>query len=356
MTFMERAAKVATFENFDDFVPLVVECINSRSMEAGATLQFLYDVDYDCPGTTELKCAAASALLAWGPEGMRGLTESAILDPSLKKTSALLQVYCRVAVGEQVPAFSVIVAERIASAVSDWPLIEAAARQNLHTLLLGLPDPEDIIYAISGPLMNFMVERSSAGSVLLAAVSARWAAISASTLQNYANLIKTAPNDEPSYQAFLEEHPQLLDPMAFQVWTRPDLHGAKEPDFVIRRTDNSYLVVEIEVPGKSLVTGGNQLSAQATQAVTQALSYKAFLMERFQEATRTFPEFREPECLVVIGLESTLNAEQRTALLRENQHRAGLKIVGFDWVMKRAEAISQNIIESRVKVQRVRMY
>ena len=104
MTLLDRAAKVASFENLDDFVPLILECIDSRSMEAGATLQFLYDVDYDCPGSTDMKRAAASALLAWGPEGMRGLTESAIRDPELKKTSALLQVYCYIAAGEQVPA------------------------------------------------------------------------------------------------------------------------------------------------------------------------------------------------------------------------------------------------------------
>ena len=57
----------------------------------------------------------------------------------------------------------------------------------------------------------------------------------------------------------------------------------------------------------------------------------------------------------MIGLEEKLTGGQRAALLHENQHRAALKIVGFDWIASRAAAIAQNIIESRVDVQRIRM-
>jgi hypothetical protein len=92
-----------------------------------------------------------------------------------------------------------------------------------------------------------------------------------------------------------------------------------------------------------------------THAVTQAMEYKTFLMERFPEVAKTFPEFRAPERLLVIGLESMLNDKQKAALQMENLHRSGLKIVGFDWIAKRAEVVSQNIIESDVEIQRIRM-
>jgi hypothetical protein len=143
--------------------------------------------------------------------------------------------------------------------------------------------------------------------------------------------------------------------MALQVWPKPDLHGAKEPDFVIRRIDDSYIVVEIETPAKPLVTGGGQVSAQVTQAVTQAMEYRTFLLERFPQAATFFPEFRNPECLVVIGMERDLSEDQRRALLRENQHRQGVHIVGFDWVAQRAEAITNNIINTDLAVRPMRM-
>jgi hypothetical protein len=143
--------------------------------------------------------------------------------------------------------------------------------------------------------------------------------------------------------------------MAFQVWTKPDLHGIKEPDFLIRRTDNSYVLVEIETPAKTLITTADQISAQVTEAVAQATSYRSFLRERFAEAAKLFPGFQDPDCLIVVGLEVKLTERQRLALLRENQHRAGLKIVGFDWIASRAAAIAQNTIESRVEVRRIRM-
>ncbi len=72
--------------------------------------------------------------------------------------------------------------------------------------------------------------------------------------------------------------------MAIKVWSQPDFHGAFEPDFVIQRVDGSYLIVEIETPCKTLVTNGNQLSAQVTAAEKQATDYR-HLNQRVIEVT-----------------------------------------------------------------------
>jgi hypothetical protein len=71
-------------------------------------------------------------------------------------------------------------------------------------------------------------------------------------LDEYENLLEQKPEDEPSLHAFFERYPQMLDPMAVQVWSKPDFHGYKEPDFLIRRSDNSYLIIEIENAEKSI--------------------------------------------------------------------------------------------------------
>jgi hypothetical protein len=148
----------------------------------------------------------------------------------------------------------------------------------------------------------------------------------------------------------LIKHPQILDPMAQQVWSQPDFHGAHEPDFVIRRADNSYLIVEIETPGKQLMTQAAQLSADATHAEKQATDYREFLDERLSETRRHFPEYSSAECLAVIGLESSLVGSQRRSLANANAGRHKVRISGFDWLAKRARSIIENVSSGELKV------
>ena len=122
-------------------------------------------------------------------------------------------------------------------------------------------------------------------------MASRWLAVSIPTIEAFKDLLQHHPDDEPRFQAFLERNPQLIDPMSFEVWARPDIHGAKEPDFLIRRTDGSYLVVEIETPSKPLITGSNKLAADATHAIAQATDYASFLLERLPGIRQHFPHF-----------------------------------------------------------------
>jgi hypothetical protein len=135
---------------------------------------------------------------------------------------------------------------------------------------------------------------------------------------------------------------------------QPNLHGARRPDFVIRRFDNSYVVVEIETPGKQLITEGNQLGSWATHAVAQVTEYRRFI-ERFPGRQNHFPDLDEISCLIVVGLERSLNAQQRQALRNDNRQRHGLQIVGFDWLARRGHAVRENIIRSGIEVRHARV-
>ncbi len=97
------------------------------------------------------------------------------------------------------------------------------------------------------------------------------------------------------------------------------------------------------------------ITRQVTQAIAQVTRYRSFLMERFQEARAHFPKFRGPDCLVVIGLERNLSAEQRHALEVDNEHRARVRVVGFDWIADRAETILRNMISVNIAVRPLRM-
>nr|WP_249794049.1 Shedu anti-phage system protein SduA domain-containing protein [Bradyrhizobium sp. BRP56] len=163
-------------------------------------------------------------------------------------------------------------------------------------------------------------------------------------------MLTARANDEPAFQEFFCTYPQLLDPLAVQVWSQPDFHGAAEPDFVIRRADDSYLVVEIECPGKMLLTKGGQFSHETVHAEKQTLDYESFLSERVVEARMHFPNYRRADCLAVIGLETALTTEQRQNLDRANGRRQNLRVVGFDWLLDRARTMISNIGEGEIEV------
>lgn len=142
--------------------------------------------------------------------------------------------------------------------------------------------------------------------------------------------------------------------MATDIWPQPNLHGAREPDFVIRRSDNSYLVIEIETPAKQIVTQENQLAAPATHAVAQVTEYRRFI-ERLPNVQTHFPDLNDLSCLVVIGLEGALNGDQKQALQNDNQQRHALRVVGFDWLAERARAIQENVIRTGAQVHHARV-
>ncbi|RYD43878.1 MAG: DUF4263 domain-containing protein [Sphingomonadales bacterium] len=181
-------------------------------------------------------------------------------------------------------------------------------------------------------------------------ISKRWLAVSTPVLNAFDELINSHANDEPKFQDFLAEHPQLLDPLAIRVWPQPDLFGFREPDYIVQRADGTYMVVEIECPAKKLVTKSNQLSADVTHAEQQVTDYRRNLLQKHADLRIHLPNFQEPDCLVVIGLERALSDGQRQILHDANGSRTYVRIVGFDWLLERARTIASNMAQPKVDV------
>lgn len=335
---------------------LLLECMNNGTVEGLACVRRLYEDMYG--GITynfEIKFPSASCLVFWGEAGLKALVDGANATPASKNISLCVRILSTVASGQPISELSFIrdgrVAEKIRIKYVNLDGIDEIARVLLTQFVLSRESDDDVASLGSGLQV---VDDMGAAKELFAAMSARWLAVGEPVLREFERLIVEHPADEPAFQRFLTEYPQILDPMAIQVWPQPSLLGSRYPDFLVRRADNSYLVIEIECPAKSLVKGG-QASAAVTHAEQQVTDYRDYLMRRHQDAIQHFPHFNDPDCLVVTGLQRELDENQMAVLTHVNRHRVRLRIAGFDWLVERARNIATNITRHRVQVIKARV-
>ena len=337
---------------------LLDACAKDDSLEALMCITRMFEDMYG--GITfnfELKAPPAWELACCGERGLDQLVDATLKTPTSKNVSLCLQILTLLSAGDDFSVAPVFCDEprraKLHALLRANPALRIYARSKLLAFLLSVEDEDELLEMVSTGFSRAAFSPTSGtgpAKELFAALSARWLTISEPLLRRYESLIADRPDDEPAFQAFFTEHPQVLDPMAAEVWAQPNLHGAQRPDFVIRRFDNSYVVVEIETPAKQLVTSTNQMSAWVTHAVAQAAEYRRFI-ERLPTAQTHFPHLDQVTCLVVIGLEHALNANQQQALRNYNREHYGLQVVGFDWLARRGRAIRENLIKTGVSVR-----
>lgn len=338
---------------------LVIKCIDEMSSgDAIAAVELLFKDAYGGgPQTSILKMPGAFGLVAWGDTGLRALSRAALEDDvSFKSRRLALEVLAALDAGIDLETFLQqhdysALGSRIAGVVRSLPDLRRAARLRLRDFLLSIEDERDVAILVGTEFSTAALIAQEILVPLVRAVAVRWMAVSEWVIGEFERLIETKPDDEPAFQEFLERWPQLLDPMARVVWPRPDLHGAKEPDFVIQRFDGSYVVVEIECPGKSLMTQANHLGAEVTKAVAQVTDYDGFMNERLEAMRKLFPGIIRRELLVAIGREDVLTEEQDRAFRQHLQH-SHVRIVGFDWLARRARQVLENALDAAVEVRR----
>lgn len=300
-----------------------------------------------------IKGPAMAAMLCWRQAGIQAVVEISRANPTSKTLSSAYKLLSAAAAGGPIqPTLLFIDHPELTALVNDVMQdahVKQSAREYLADLLQSL-EAFDLLIPLGVAFAQMGMITENGASELIRALSSRWLRVGPSVLKDYEKLILEHPTDENAFQKFFCSHPQILDPMAKQIWSQPDFHGAHEPDFVIRRADNTYLVIEIETPAKALVTQAAQLSAEATHAERQATDYRQFLDERLLETRQHFPMYSSAECLAVIGLESSLSKPQLNSLANANSGRHRVRIAGFDWLARRASAIIENISSGELEV------
>ena len=350
MVLIDRARRFIEVGRPADLEPLLADCIAVRNSEGMIAVKLLArDMYGGMTFNLMLKAPAAYCLLAWRQDGLKALVENALEESTSKNFSIAFQLLASAAEGHEPQSMGSFVSdtqlrEAVSCAVGDWNSLTLPARSHLNELMLSIEYDDDAVLYSATALQGLAILDPDAAKNLSHALALRSVAVGPQVLNDYDALVIGTGDDESVFQRFFENHPLLLDPRAFQVWGRPDLHGRLEPDFVIRTYDNSYVIVEIETPAKLLITQRGQLSAEVTHAIGQVLQYQEYLRTHLTEALEVFPEFKPPAGLVVVGCESLLNADQKAVLRWENQSRSDINIVGFDTLADTARAVTNNVI------------
>jgi len=136
----------------------------------------------------------------------------------------------------------------------------------------------------------------------LVVYSDRLARLGASIQALRAALQGSAEDVEAVFHEVLAAHPLLLDVYGAceskpqfvypEGATSPIGKTSLQPDFLIRYSDKSYKLIEIERPSKNVATTQGQPRAEVTQAVFQCAEWRHFIKTHYQSLSDRYPEIQ----------------------------------------------------------------
>lgn len=166
-------------------------------------------------------------------------------------------------------------------------------------------------------------------------------------LTAFADLLDATTAREQKIHEFLARHPVLLDPLAVEVRSKEELGSEFVTDFVVRRSTDQYVLVEIEKATDRLFTQSGDFTAVVTHAVGQVRDFQAWVSENIAYAQKKLPGIRHPHGLLVIGRSAELNNSTSRRLDEENFSRRGhIRIMTYDDLLDRATTVYGNMLEA----------
>jgi len=162
-------------------------------------------------------------------------------------------------------------------------------------------------------------------------------------LNEYENKI-TGELTEEEYQKFLECNPCLIDPLASATFNKTKLGDDLITDFVVRRLDNIYILVEIEKPSTAIFTANDDFCSAFFHAIGQVMDFQEWVETNIAYAQKKMPCINSPQGLLIIGMKSKLTEKQKSKLNRFNiSTRGRISVVTFDEILEQGRIYLANI-------------
>jgi hypothetical protein len=176
--------------------------------------------------------------------------------------------------------------------------------------------------------------------------------LSLDLIEEFAAKLDSGPDREEDLQRFLADHPILLDPFVKVMHSKQHLGSDFITDYVLRRMNDEYILVEIENSTDALFRADGSFTPELMTAVGQVRDFQAWVSENLAYARKKMPNITHPEGLVVIGRRRDLDGAAARRLAEENFSRRGhIKIVTYDDLLDQAHSVHANLIAAPVVLQ-----
>lgn len=169
--------------------------------------------------------------------------------------------------------------------------------------------------------------------------------INGRVIENFRELVLNDELIEEKYQIFLNKHPVLIDPLAKEIIPKHKLGNDYITDFVIKKLNDEYILVEIEKPRDKIFKQDNDFSMQFIHAIGQVIDFQEWIESNIAYANTKLPNISSPVGIVIMGRSNDMNERQKKKLKRFiiNMNNR-LKVYTYDDVLENANKLLNNLI------------
>lgn len=322
----------------DKSIRMIAETFQSLGIAGSTTLaeQVLRD-ERKVGGSERIsyaQLAAASAILA-GEAGIEMLSKVAV-DVSYKSWASYgIEALWLAASGNCIPAQGYAASTAAGISFDVTSRTRAKAREALDELIVRSKEDR----ALSAKVLELASAEARKNQIvggdndftehIMKVLAAGSIAVPVSLLDDFEALISQDLLEE-RYQEFLKMHPTVLDPLAAEIIPKHRLGDDYVTDFVIRRHDLRYLVVEIEKPQNRIFNQKDDFTSDFSHALGQVLDFLGWVADNGDYARKKLQGIENPRGLIVIGRRSELTARQEVKLRRWCANSKSIEVATYD--------------------------
>lgn len=322
-------------------------------------IQYAKDDDYE----GFLSAPAMAALPAWGERGVEALLDLAFNSwYKLKTNTRALEVLLSISRNISICSKRVMYLDEVWDREATYMLNEKTVQASLYglreKLLLAFRDEWDrgrFLFTLGQMGMLSGIEGGPEKEdldYLLSLVVDNHLLINPSILDEFSTLIDSGPAYEEKLQVFLTNNPILLDPFVSVLYTKQELGSDFITDYIIKRMNNHYVLVEIENSTDRLFNQNGTFSSHLTTAISQVRDFQAWVSDNLSYAQKKLPGIKYPGGLVVIGRSEDLSDIEKKRLVEENHSRRGhIIILTYDDLLETSKNVYKNFIERPMVVK-----
>lgn len=220
---------------------------------------------------------------------------------------------------------------------------QLAYKSFIDIVIVSLKAPDLFFDLVQFIYMHTMLGSGEIDTSIFKIIAKSTININESILNEYEGKIQ-ADLPEEAYQKFLENNPCLIDPLASVILNKAKLGEELITDFVIKRLDNIYILVEIERPNTEIFTENNDFCAPFSHAIGQIMDFQEWVESNIAYAQRKMPFISSPQGLLIIGMKNKLSSKQKSKLNRFNiSTRGRITVSAFDEILEQGRIYLDNI-------------